>query len=182
MRKTLLTLLIIAATVGLGIAAGESYVQRDNAGQVKRAQELVSALERLEIGKSDHEVADAIAAKFGNAPPPREFGGHYNKENCAAPDRYESCTYIISMNGSPLQSVPLKYHLLSHFGVRGWFGTALVSFSGGTVSQYYFHAWYEASDGNWRGFAAKVGRELPRDFEFPHAHLSDSYSITRIHG
>jgi hypothetical protein len=180
MRKTLLTLLIIAVAVALSIAASESYVQKDNARQVKRAQELVSALERLEIGKSDHEVADAIAAKFGNAPPAREFRGHYNKENCAAPDRYDSCTYIIPINGSTLQGVLLKHHILPHLGVRGWFGTALVSFSGGTVSQYYFRVWYEASDGNWRAFAATVGWSLPRDFEFPQVHVSDSYSVRRI--
>lgn len=180
MRKTLLTLLIVAVVVALGIAVSESYVQRDNARQVKRAQELVSALERLEIGKSDHRVTDAIAAKFGNAPPPREFRGRYNRENCAAPDRYDSCSYIISVNGSPLQGVLRKYHILSHLGVQGWFGTALVEFSAGTVSRYYFRVWYEASDGNWRAFAATVGRSLPRDFEFPHVHVSDSYSVTRI--
>lgn len=180
MRKKLLTLLIIAVAVALGIAASESYVQRDNARQVKRAQELVSALERLEIGKSNLEVAAAIAARFGNAPPPTEFRGHYNKENCAAPDHYESCTYIFSMNGSPLQGVLLKYHMLPHLGVRGWFGTALVTLSDRTVSQYDFHVWYEASEGNWRGVGAVVGRSLPRDFEFPHVSVSDFYSVARI--
>lgn len=74
----------------------------------------------------------------------------------------------------------LKYHILPHLGVRGWFGTALVTFSGGTVSQYDFEAWYEASDGNWRGFGARVGRSLPQDFEFPNVHVSDYYSVTRI--
>jgi len=55
----------------MAIAAGAVYAQRDNAHRVRRAQELVNTLKRLEIGKSDYAVTDPIVARFGNAPPPR---------------------------------------------------------------------------------------------------------------
>jgi hypothetical protein len=178
MRKVLLTLLIAALAVVVAVAAGAVYAQRDNAHRVTRAQELVSTLEQLEIGESDYAITDAIASKFGNAPPPKDFRGRYNKENCAAPDRDDRCTYIISMNDSFLQAVLLKYQFLPRIGIREWFGDALISFSGGTVSQYSFLVWYKASNGNWRGFGAGESQWLPR-YEPVQAHISDSYSVRR---
>ena len=121
MRKALLGLLIVVLAICLAIVAGAVYAQRDNAYRVKRAQEIVKELQRLEIGKSDYAVAAVIATKFGNAPPP-EGWTHYNKENCAAPDHYEDCTYLISMNDSPMGTVWLAHQFLSRLGVREWRG------------------------------------------------------------
>lgn len=179
MRKALLTLLIFALAIVVALAAGAVYIHRDNAHRVRRAQELVNTLERLEIGKSGYAVTDEIAAKFGNASPPKEFRGRYNKENCAAPDHYDRCTYIISIDDSPLQAALLKYQILPRLGIREWFGNALISSSSGRVSQYSFWVWYKASNGNWRGFGAGQSEALPR-YEPVQAQISDSYSVRRI--
>lgn len=80
MRKASLILLILVLTVGLAVLASRLYLLRDNAYRVNRASEIVKELQELEVGKSDRTVANAIAMKFGNAPPPEGFGGHYNKE------------------------------------------------------------------------------------------------------
>ena len=89
MRKACLTLLTSALTIGLVMALGLTLLRQDNARRVKRAQEIVNELQRLEIGKSGSRIADSIAVKFGNAPPPEFLGGRYNKENCATPDHVE---------------------------------------------------------------------------------------------
>src|SRR5258708_564116 len=88
MRKALLPLLTLILAIGLAVVLGGVYLRRHNAYRVKRAQEAVDEIERLEIGKSDHTVADAIAAKFGIAPPPYWLRNRYNRENCAAPDHF----------------------------------------------------------------------------------------------
>jgi hypothetical protein len=177
MRKALVSLLIIALVVGLATFAAMVYARHDNADRVKRAQEIVHELQRLEIGKSDHAVADVIATKFGNAPPPD--GRDYYKENCAAPNHIESCTYFISMNDSPVETVLLKHQSLPRLGVREWFGHAQITFASGTVAQYSFWVWYKASNGRWRGFGTSERQSLPR-FEPAQAQISDSYSVRRI--
>ena len=177
MRKAVLTLLIVALAIGLAIVASAAYAQRDNAYRVKRAQEVVNELRRLEIGKSDHTVADAIVAKLGNAPPPD--GRDYYKENCAAADHLASCTYFISMNDSPLETAFLRHPSLPRLGVRDWFGHAQISLASGTVVRYSFWVWYKASNGRWRGFGAGESQALPR-YEPVQAHISDSYCVRRI--
>jgi hypothetical protein len=178
MRKAFLGLLIVVLAIGLAMAAGAAYAQRDNAYRVKRAQEIVYDLQRLEIGKSDYAVAAALATKFGNAPPP-EGWTHYNKENCAAPDRYEDCTYLISMNDSPMEMVWLKHQFLPRLDVREWWGYAQISCASGKVTQYSFWVWYKQSNGHWRGVGAGDSPALPR-YEPVQAHISDSYSVRRI--
>jgi hypothetical protein len=109
MRKASLVLLTFTLSIGLAVVLGGMYLRRDNAYRVKRAQEVVDEIERLEIGKSDHTVADAIAAKFGIAPPPYWLRNRYNRENCAAPDHLERCTYILLMNNSPVELLLQKH-------------------------------------------------------------------------
>jgi hypothetical protein len=101
MRKASLVLLTFTLSIGLAVVLGGMYLRRDNAYRVKRAQEVVDEIERLEIGKSDHTVPDAIAAKFGIAPPPYWLRNRYNRENCAAPDHLERCTYITADEQQP---------------------------------------------------------------------------------
>ena len=179
MRKASLILVIVVLVTGLAMLAGGRYMQQDNAYHVKRAQEIVSALQRLEIGKSDRAAADAIATKFGSAPPPDGFGGRYNKENCAALDRMDDCTYLISLNNSFLETMFLKHQFLPRLGVREWFGYAQIGLSGGTIARYPYWGWYKASNGYWRGVGAGMRTALPK-YEPVQAHISDSYSVRRI--
>ena len=122
MRKVCLTLLTAALTISFAMALGATLLGRDNAFRVKRAQKIVDELQRLEIGKSDRMIADSIAVKFGNAPPPGWSGGRYNKENCAAPDHLENCSYIMLINDSPVETLFLKHPLLPRLGAGEWWG------------------------------------------------------------
>jgi hypothetical protein len=178
MRKASLVLLTFTLSIGLAVVLGGVYLRRDNAYRVKRAQEAVDEIERLEIGKSDHTVADAIAAKFEIAPPPYWLRKRYNRENCAAPDHFESCTYILLMNNSRVESLLQKHHSLPRLGVQEWWGNAQISIVRGTVDRYSFWVWYRASNGRWRGFGADVSPGLPR-FEQTQRRISDSYSVQR---
>jgi hypothetical protein len=179
MLKACLALLVVALTISLAIALGAALMGRDNAYQVKRAQEMVYELQRLELGKSDRMVADSIAVKFGNAPPPEWLGGRYNKENCAAPDHLEDCSYIMLINDSPVETLFLKHRFLPRLGVREWRGSAQIGMSGQTVERYSFWVWYKSSSGVWRGFGSGTSRALPK-FE-PHlASISAAYSVRRI--
>ena len=177
MRKTLLTLLIVSIAVGVGVASWASYAQHDNAYRVSRAQKLVREIQQLAIGKSDYHAAEAIAREFGNAPPPE--GRDYYKENCAAREHIENCTFLVSLNDSPMETVYLRHPSLPHLGAEDWWGYAEISMANGTVLQYSFWVWYKASDGNWRGFARRESQALPQ-YELVDAHISDSYSIQRI--
>lgn len=179
MRNALPALLTFTLAFGLAVVLGGVYLRRDNAHRVERAQEIVEEIERLEIGKTDHTVADAIAAKFGIAPPPYWLKGRYNKENCAAPDHLERCTYIILMNDSPVEALFLKHESLPRLGVPEWWGSIQIGITSGTVDRYSFWVWYKASNGHWRGFGADVSPALPR-FEPAQARISESYSVRRI--
>jgi hypothetical protein len=178
MRKALLALLTFTLAIGLAVVLGGVYLRRDNAYRVKRTQEVVDEIERLEIGKSDHTVADAIAAKFGIAPPPYWLKNRYNRENCAAPDHLERCTYILLMNNSPVELLLQKHQSMPRLGIPEWWGNAQISIVSGTVDRYSFWVWYRASNGRWRGFGADVSPALPR-FEPAQARISDSYSLRR---
>jgi hypothetical protein len=178
MRKALLALLTFTLAIGLAVVLGGVYLRRDNAHRVKRAQEVVGEIERLEIGKSDHTVADSIAAKFGTAPPPYWLRNRYNRENCAAPDHLERCTYILLMNNSPVELLLQKHQSMPRLGISEWWGNAQISIVRGTVDRYSFWVWYRASNGRWRGFGADVSPALPR-FEPSQARISDSYSVRR---
>jgi hypothetical protein len=178
MRKALLALLTFILAIGLTVVLGGVYLRRDNAYRVKRAQEVVDEIERLETGKSDHTVAEAIATKFGIAPPPYWLRKRYNRENCAAPDHLERCTYILLMNNSPVESLLQKHQSMLRLGIPEWWGNAQISIVSGTVDRYSFWVWYRASNGRWRGFGVDVSPALPR-FEPAQAHISDSYSIQR---
>jgi len=105
MRKPLLVVAVVVLTVALLLLTGAALIRRDNAASVARAEALVHDLQTLQIGKSDSRAAAAIAVKFGNAPPPPEFRGTYNKENCAATKPLENCAYILAMNNNPLLAV-----------------------------------------------------------------------------
>jgi hypothetical protein len=179
MRKASLVLLTFALSIGLAVVLGGVYLQRDNTYQVKRAEGVVDQIERLEIGKSDHTVADAIAAKFGIAPPPYWLRNRYNRENCAAPDHLERCTYILLMNNSRVELLLQKHQSMPRLGIPEWWGNAQISIVSGTVDRYSFWVWYRASNGRWRGFGADVSPALPR-LEPAQAHVSDSYSVRRI--
>jgi len=176
MRNTLLVLLTFTLIVGMAIILFGMYLRQDNAYRVKRAQEIVDEIERLEIGKSDNAVADAIATKFGIAPPPYWLRNRYNKENCAAPDHLERCTYILLMNNSPVELLLQKHQSMARLGIPEWWGNAQISVVSGTVDRYSFWVWYRASSGRWRGFGADVSPALPR-FEPAQARISDSYSV-----
>jgi hypothetical protein len=178
MRKALLALLTFTLAIGLAVVLGEVYLRRDSAYRVKRAHEVVDEIERLEIGKSDHTVADAIAANFGTAPPPYWLKNRYNRENCAAPDHLERCTYILLMNNSPLELLLQKHQSLPRLGIPEWWGNAQIGITSGTVDRYSFWVWYKASNGHWRGVGAEVSPVLPR-FEPVQALISDSYSVRR---
>lgn len=178
MRKTLRALLTFTLAIGLTVVLGGVYLWRDNTYRVKRAQGVVDEIERLDIGKSDHTVADAIAAKFGIAPPPYWLRNRYNRENCAAPDHLERCTYILLMNNSPAESLLQKHQSIPRLGIPEWWGNAQISIVSGTVEGYSFWVWYRASNGRWRGFGADVSPALPR-FEPAQAPISDSYSVRR---
>lgn len=179
MRKALLALLTLTLAIGLAIVLGGVYLRRDSVYRVKRAQEVVDEIERLEIGKSDHTVADAVAAKFGIAPPPYWLRNRYNRENCAAPDHLERCAYILLMNNSPVELLLQKHQSMPRLGIPEWSGNTQISIVSGTVDRYSFWVWYRASNGRWRGFGAEVSPALPR-FEPAQAHISDSYSVRRI--
>lgn len=178
MRKALLALLTFTLAIGLAVVLSGAYLQQDNAYRVKRAQEVVDEIERLEIGKSDHTGADAIAANFGIAPPPYWLENRYNRENCAAPDHLERCTYILLMNNSPVELLRQKHQSIPRLGIPEWWGTAQISIVSGSVDRYSFWVWYRASNGHWRGFGADVSPALPR-FEPAQARISDSYSVRR---
>lgn len=178
MRRALLALLTFILVIGLAVVLGEVYLRRDNAYRVKRAQEVVDEIERLQIDKSDHTVADAIAAKFGVAPPPYWLRNRYNRENCAAPDHLESCTYILLMNDSPVELLLQKHQSIPRPGIPEWWGSAQIGIVSGTVDRYSFWVWYRASNGRWRGFGAAVSPALPR-FEPAQRRISDSYSVQR---
>ena len=175
----MLLVAIVVITAGLLCIATATYVRHDNESRVGRAKALVRNLQQLQIGKSDSTMAAAIAAEFGNAPPPPNFGGRYPKENCAARDHLEDCTYFISMNDSPVETALLKHPSLPRFGVRDWFGHAQISLASGTVVRYSFWVWYKASNGRWRGFGAGESQALPR-YEPVQAYISDSYCVRRI--
>ena len=171
-------LLITVLVAGLALAAVMAWAQRDNAYRLRRAQDIVRELQRLEIGKSDLSVADAIAKRFGNAPVPEGFIT-YPKEYCASPDRNGNCVYILSMNNSPLESLLLKYHWLPRLGAQDWTGYAEVILADETVSQYSYYVWYRASNGKRRAVGSRVSKMLPKYLPFQ-ASMSDSYSIERI--
>jgi hypothetical protein len=103
----------------------------------------------------------------------------YNRENCAAPDHLERCTYILLMNNSPVELLLQKHQSLPRLGIPEWWGSAQIGIVSGTVDRYSFWVWYKASNGHWHGFGAGVSPALPR-FEPAQAHLSDSYSVRRI--
>lgn len=179
MRKACLTLLTSALTIGLAIVLGATLLKKDNVSRVKRAQEIVNELQRLEIGKSGSGVADSIAMKFGNAPPPEWLGGRYDKGNCAALDHIRNCAYIMLINDSPIEPFFLKHWNLPRLGVREWWGTSQIIMSGETVDSYSFWVWYKTSNGTWRGFGSEMRNALPK-FE-PHlANISAAYSVRRI--
>src|SRR5207248_365089 len=125
MRNSLLTLSILVIAISLLVVAGAAYVRHDNTYRVQRADSLVRNLRQLVIGKSGYKVAEAIATKFGNAPPPY-WGSDYPKENCAARDHLESCAFIIAMNDSPVERLWLKHPSLPHFGIGDWRGSAVI--------------------------------------------------------
>jgi hypothetical protein len=178
MRKFLLALLTFTLAVATAVVLAGVYLRRDNAYRVKRAQEVVDEIERLEIGKSDHTVADAIAAKFGIAPPPYWLKNSYPRENCAAPDHRGHCTYILLMNNSPVELLLQKHQSMPRLGIPEWRGNAQISIVSGTVDRYSFWVLYRASNGRWRGFGTDVSPALPR-FEPAQAGISDSYSVRR---
>lgn len=177
MRNSLLILSILLVAICLAVVAVAAYVRHDNAYRVQRAESLVQNLRQLAIGKSDYKVAEAIATKFGNAPPPY-WRSDYPKENCAAHDHFESCAFIIVMNDSPIERLWLKHRSLPHLGVRGWWGSAVIVVTSGVVNDYRFSVWYESSDGQWRGFGTREGEGLPK-YERVQARISDSYSVER---
>ena len=111
---------ILVVAIGLVVVAGAVYAGHDNAYRVQRADSLVRNLRQLTIGRSDYKVAEAIATKFGNAPPPY-WTNAYPKENCAANDHFESCAFIIAMNDSPIESLWLNIPLypILEFGAGG---------------------------------------------------------------
>jgi hypothetical protein len=177
MRNLLLILSILLVTIGLVVVAGVAYVRHDNVYRVQRADSLVRNVRQLAIGKSDYTVAEAIATKFGNAPPPY-WTSDYPKENCAARDHLESCAFIIAMNDSPIESLWLKHPFLPHLGIRDWRGSAVISVTNGTVNHYRFSVWYKSSNGQWRGFGTGESEDLPK-YERVQARISDSYSVER---
>jgi hypothetical protein len=152
-------------------------VGHDNAYRVQRADSLVRDLRQLTIGRSDYKVAEAIATKFGNAPPPY-WGSAYPKENCAARDHLESCAFIIAMNDSPIERLWLKHPSLPHLGVRDWRGSVVIIVGNGVVNHYSFSVWYESSNGQQRGFGTRESEDLPK-YERVQARISDSYSVER---
>lgn len=176
MRNLLLTLSILVVALGLVVAAGAAYARHDNAYRVQRADSLVRDLRQLAIGKSDYKAANAIATKFGNAP--RPYAGDYYKENCAARDHLESCAFIFAINDSPIERLWLKYPFLPHFGVRDWWGNAVIVVSHGAVNQYSFLLWYEMSNGQRRGFGTRGSEGLPK-YKPVQAQISDAYSVER---
>jgi hypothetical protein len=178
MRKALRALLTFTLAIGLAVVLGGVYLRRDNARRVKRAQKVVDEIERLEIGNSDHTVADAIAANFGIAPPPYWLKNRYNRENCAAPDHFERCTYILLMNNSPVESLLQEHQTMPRLDIPDWWGTALISIVSGKVDRYSFWVWYRASNGHLRGYGVEESPALPR-FEPAQAGISDSYSVRR---
>ena len=105
---------------------------------------------------------DAIAAKFGIAPPPYWLINRYAREDCAAPDHLERCTYILLMNNSPVELLLLKHQSMPRLGIPEWWGNAQMSIVSGTVDRYSFWVWYRASNGRWRGLGANVSPALPR--------------------
>src|SRR5580704_14632562 len=149
MRTSLLALLTFTLAIGVAVVLGGVYLRRDNAYRVKRAQEVVNEIERLEIGKSDHTVADAIAANFGIAPHPYWLKNSYDRENCAAPDHLERCTYILLMNNSPVELLLQKHQSIPRLGIPEWWGNAQISIVSGMVDRYSFWVLYRASNGRW---------------------------------
>lgn len=178
MRKAVIALLTFFFAVGIALVLGGVYLWRDNAYRVRRAQDVVDEIEQLKIGKSDHTVADAIAAKFGIAPPPYWLRNSYNRENCAAPDHFERCTYVLLMNNSPAELLLQKHRSMPRPGIPEWWGNAQIDIVSGTVDRYSFWVWYKASNGRWQGFGADVGATLPR-FEPAQSLISGSYSVRR---
>jgi|SRR5271157_4890365 len=176
MRKTLLTLLIVSVAIGVGVVSWASYAQHDDAYRVNRAQKLVREIQQLAIGKSDYHAAEAIAGEFGNAPPPD--GRDYYRENCAAREHIEECTFLISMNDSPVERVLLRHPPLQHLGFSDWWGYAQIHISNGKIIHHSFWVWYKASNGRWRGFAWRESQALPK-YQPVEARISDSYSIQR---
>lgn len=179
MRSSLRHLTILTVVVVVAIVAVVLYERRENAYRVRRAQEIVSELRRLEIGKSDLSVADAIVKKFGNAPLP-EGWTKYTKDYCAAPDRSDDCVYMLSMNNSSYDNLYLNHDFLSRLLFHRWSGFAAILLKGGKVTDYWFIVWYRASNSRLRGFGAHESRSRLR-FEPDQARISDSYSVPGFH-
>jgi len=184
MRKPLLVVAAVVVTVALLLVAGAAVIRRDNAARVARAEALVHDLQTLQIGKSDSRAAAAIAAKFGNAPPRPEFGGAYNKENCAATKPLENCAYILAMNNNPLLAVGRNAIIRLQFNhpsmrflrLGNWLGYTEITVKNDIVVGYLFWVWFRARNGQWRGVAGRESLELPR-YERVEARVSDSYSV-----
>jgi hypothetical protein len=178
MRKGSLVLLSSVLAIGLAVVLCGLYLRWDSVHRVDRARKLVDEIERLEIGKSDQTVADAIAAHFGVAPPPYWSRNRYQRENCAAPDHFDRCTYILLMNNSPVESLLQDHQSLPRLGIPQWWGDAQIGIVSGKVDRYSFWIWYRTSSGRWRGVGAHLSAALPR-FEPAQAGISNSYSVRR---
>lgn len=109
----------------------------------------------------------------------KALAGTTTKKNCAAPDRIEGCTYLITMNDGFVENVLLKHQSLPRFGIREWFGYADIGVADGVVARYSFWVWYKASNGHWRGIGSGTSPALPK-YEPVQANISDSYSVRRI--
>src|SRR3954470_6262155 len=112
MRKAWLILLFALIAITFVGVAGAVYTRHDNGVRVERAEALVRDLQQLAIGKSNYHAAEAIANRYGIAPPPY-WTPVYPKEDCAA-GHFEDCGYSIEMNNGPLHSWVLRHPLLRH--------------------------------------------------------------------
>jgi|ERR1700722_4215229 len=178
MRKASLILLTSLLAIGLTVILSGLYLRRDSVDRVNRARKLVDEIERLEIGKSDQTAAGTIAAHFGVAPPPYWLRNRYPRENCAAADHFERCTYILLMNNSPVELLIQEHPSLPRLGIPQWWGNAQIGIVSGKVDRYSFWMWYTTSNGVLRGVGADLNAALPR-FEPAQAEISDSYSVRR---
>lgn len=183
--KALALPLAIAITLVLLLLGAVKVIQHNNGLHVARAEALIHDLQHLRIGNPDSgKAAAAIVAAYGNAPPPRGFGGLYPREDCAAANHLDDCAYQLVLNSSPVFSGSgpavvrweRNHPSVRIAGVAEWYGYAFIFIRKNVVVSYNFWLAFRTPQGEWQGVGEREGLALPK-FEPVDAHISDSYSL-----
>ena len=174
MRKAILIVTKVVFAAGILFATCRVMIRRDNTSRVRRAESVIRDLQELQVGVSGAAAAADIASKYGNAPPPRSTGNVYQKENCAAKDHLDECTYVIALNNNPILRKWLENPKLRVFRIEDWWGYVTISIKDNKISNYSYWLWFLSVDGTWRGISGGQSPRLPISEMMP---ISKSYNV-----